>query len=142
VEWDQSVIWITTRTMVSIKTFASTIDAHAYFTGMSIEFGADPGDCLGMPRQRGIPSEGPPEVLDGASIDHDELAIANGGYDELNSWRRPSQVVEGYTDFLVMARDDDVIATIQVVEPPLVEPSGPLDHMITFIHDALGRHLP
>ena len=133
--------WHTARTMVSIKTFASAVDAHAYFTGMSLELGADPGDCRGMPQQRGRPPIGGPEDLAEASIDHDELAIEPGGYDEINSWRRPSQVIEGYMDSAVIARDGNVIAAVQVVEPPLVDPTAPLDHLMSFTHDALGRHL-
>ena len=45
----------TERTQASITQFDSATDAHAYFTGMSVEFGADADECRGLPRAQRAP---------------------------------------------------------------------------------------
>ena len=133
-------MWLTARILASVKSFAAPADAHAYFTGYSIEFGARPGDCHRMPGFDGKPNIGPPEVLKDAWVDHDDFPVETAGFDEVNSWSRPSQVVPGFSDHGVVARLGDTIVLFTVVDAPEADVTQRIDSLLSAARAALDRH--
>jgi hypothetical protein len=120
------------HTQVVLAQFAEAADAHDFFTGMSIEFGAESAECTGWTATDGRPGD-----LEDVEVHHAALALEPGVFDAVNSWIMPSTFGADLEERVVLARHDDAVLFFRVMSSTS-PPTPPADGQVQTLLDGFG----
>ncbi len=81
--WDKLATWPGGQGGIRVVQLADVDDARWFFNALSLEQGADPGDCVGFARPYGIAD------TSGARVTHQQPPLDLGDGVQANSWLQP-----------------------------------------------------